>query len=77
MGFVFGFLSLLLAFIAYQARERGTRIFFACCSLLNAVGFIAVIAQHDPYAWRLQPNPCNSNPMSQACANINEPAYRP
>jgi hypothetical protein len=77
MGFIFGFLALLLAFIAYQASERSTRIFFVCCCLLNTVAFITVVARHDPYAWRLRPNPCDSKPESQACADVTEPAYRP
>jgi hypothetical protein len=74
MVYLFGVLAAFCGFIALRADEKSTRVFFACCCALNAVGVIMAVSEGD---WRLHENPCNSNPNSAACAELNEPAYRP
>ena len=56
MVYVFGFFAIGLAVAAYCSRERGTRIFFVCCCLLNLAGVAELLVTHDPYAFGLKPN---------------------
>ena len=55
MIFLFAALALGLAVAAYNARDRGTRVFLVVCCVLNLAGIVKVVISDDPYAFKLHP----------------------
>lgn len=65
MVFVLVILAVALAIAAYQTSDRGVRVFFLACCLLNLSAAAKMIYEEYPYAYELRPSD-----------GVVEPAYR-
>lgn len=62
MVYVFLFFAAGLAFAAYRATDKATRLFCIACCALNLAGVGVAVYKSDPYAFKFRPGHEAYNP---------------